>query len=69
MKERPKFIKDAHLIFLDNLRVSGVTNMYGAVSYILRKFRVTEKEASKILLYWMRTFSERAKQREADKET
>ena len=55
---RPDFVEDEHLIFLDDLRDSGVTNMFGAVSHIQEEFFIEEKEARKILCYWMDTFGE-----------
>lgn len=46
-------------IFLDVVRSSGVTNMYGAGSYIEEHFEVSRREAKDYLLMWMKTFSER----------
>ena len=46
--------------FLDNLRESGVTNMFGAVPYLREAFDyLAEDEAREILTSWMRTFSQR----------
>ena len=46
--------------FLDILRESGVTNMYGAGAYIQQRFtNVTENDAQQFLVKWMETFSER----------
>lgn len=45
--------------YLDDLRESGVTNMFGASSYIEDEFGIERKEARDLLLEWMRTFSER----------
>ena len=64
MIEQPGFIEsdeelNKHLEFLDNLRESGVTNMYGAGGYIRDAFDVSRKESSEILAYWMKTFTER----------
>lgn len=60
--ERPEFVTDECLEFLDDLRLSGVTNMFGASPYIEEEFpTVTHDEAVKIVSYWMRTFSERHK--------
>lgn len=60
MMEKPKSLIEDHLIFLDDLRESGVTNMFGARPYLLDKFpKLTEKEALEILSYWMKTFSKR----------
>lgn len=47
-------------IFLDVLRSSGVTNMFGAASYIQEHFKVSKYEAKDFLKEWMRTFSDRA---------
>lgn len=49
----------AYLKYLDNLRESGVTNMYGATPYLQREFGLPEKDARTILRKWMDTFSER----------
>ena len=43
-------------IFLEELRRSGVTNMFGAVPYIEARFGVSRDEASKILVDWMRNY-------------
>lgn len=43
--------------FLDELRESGMTNMYGASPYLEEEFGLGHKEASKVLLQWMRSFS------------
>ena len=45
--DKPEKLNDIHLEFLDNLRNSGITNMYGAGRYITAYFsELTEKEAS-----------------------
>ena len=57
---KPDYLTEEHLLFLDDLRESGVTNMYGAGIYLTDEFQsLSSKEASKILIYWMQTFSER----------
>jgi len=56
---RPEHVTDEHLIYLDELRESGVTNMFGASSYVEEEFSLNHKEASSILIYWMKSFSER----------
>ena len=54
---RPEYVTDEHLEYLDELRVSGVTNMFGARPYPVRHFEMTdEKEAGNILSYWMKSF-------------
>lgn len=59
MSEKPEFCTDEHLVFLDELRESGVTNMFGAGSYVERHFDLPKKEAGEILIYWMKSFEER----------
>ena len=44
--------------YLNALRRSGVTNMYGAGAYLERRFGINRKEAGIILVQWMKTFSE-----------
>ncbi len=50
-------IKQEHLSFLDELRESGVTNMFGAGQYIQKEFNVDKESAKKILLHWMDNFN------------
>ena len=45
--------------FLDVLRASGVTNMYGAGPYVEDHFEVDRRTAGKLLTEWMRTFAAR----------
>lgn len=39
--------------FLDNLRESGVTNMFGAGQYVEEAFSIGKTEARKFLSGWM----------------
>jgi len=57
--EKPKYITEKHLRFLDRLRESGVTNMYGASPYLEKAFSIKREIALEILGYWMKTFKER----------
>ncbi len=57
--EKPGVVTDEHLQFLDELRDSGVTNMYGAVGYVQDEFNIPMVEARAILTYWMESYSER----------
>ena len=59
--ERPEFVTDEHLEYLDALRESGVTNMYGAGAYLKSEYPSLKKEnrATEVLCYWMETFSQR----------
>ena len=43
-------------VFLEKLRRSGITNMFGAVPYIVSAYGVTEKEAFDILMDWMKNY-------------
>lgn len=45
--------------FLDDLRESGKTNMFGAAPYIRRAYGVSFDAARDFLTVWMRTFRER----------
>ena len=56
---KPKFVSDEHLEYLDGLRESGVTNMFGAGSYLSAAFGMSKKNASEVLMYWMETFTQR----------
>lgn len=57
--ERPEIVENEHLEYLDDLRESGKTNMFGAAQYLTGVFRVNRIDAREILGYWMKTFSER----------
>ena len=59
MDERPEFCTDEHLEFLDDLRGSGVTNMFGATPYLQDAFPLDRREAMRVLRYWMGSFAER----------
>lgn len=45
-------------IFLEKLRRSGQTNMFGAIPYIVKEFGCTYDEASDILCNWMATYKQ-----------
>lgn len=62
--KREEFISNKHLEFLDVLRESGITNMFGARTFLMDEYsELKEKEAGIILNYWMSTFKERTKER------
>lgn len=44
--------------YLDDLRASGTTNMFGAAPYLQGEFFLTKSEATNILVKWMKTFEE-----------
>lgn len=56
---RPTECTDDVLKFLDDLRSSGVTNMFGAWQYLESEFMFDRDEASSALSYWMATFGDR----------
>lgn len=45
-----------HSDYLNDLRNSGVTNMFGAGPYLEAHFGITRKEARTILLEWIASF-------------
>jgi hypothetical protein len=55
-QQRPKNVTDEHLDYLDDLRESGATNMFGAGSYVVDEFGVDKIEARGIVRYWMDSF-------------
>lgn len=57
--DKPTGMKDSHLEYLDQLRKSGRTNMWGAVPYMEDELGLDKKLAGKIHSYWMNTFEER----------
>ena len=54
--KRPLIVTAAHLRYLDNLRESGVTNMWGASTYLVNAFNLSQSNAQKVLFYWMESF-------------
>lgn len=58
---RPAAATDECLEYLDTLRDSGATNMFGAGPFLEAKFGFSRREAREALLYWMKTYSERHK--------
>jgi len=43
-------------IYLENLRKSGITNMFGASPYLADAFGLERKDAQRILADWMRNY-------------
>ena len=56
---------DEYFDYLDNLRESGVTNMFGAAAYLSRDFDLAPEDAQRILVYWMETFESRSSARQS----
>lgn len=51
----PAYVPERYLEYLDRLRESGVTNMWGAVPYLQSAFAdLTDRDQTRdILLYWV----------------
>lgn len=47
-----------HYLFLENLRRSGIINMFGAVPYLMDQFNIDKNLATIILSNWMNNYSE-----------
>lgn len=47
--------------FLNLLRNTGATNMFGATPYIMQEFDIPKQEASNLLVLWMDNFNEEGK--------
>jgi hypothetical protein len=58
-KIRPEFT------YLNRLRESGATNMFGAGAYLEDEFDLDRREAKKILLEWMQWVEENPENRDA----
>jgi hypothetical protein len=50
--------------YLNDLRESGVTNMFGAGAYLEDEFGLDSEEAKNILVAWMSSFNEESKDEE-----
>ena len=46
----------AMFAYLDDLRESGVTNMFGATPYLQEEFDLNKKDAGDVLVAWMNGF-------------
>lgn len=45
-----------YYVYLEDLRQSGVTNMFGAAPYLQEEFDLNRKEAREILANWMTNY-------------
>ena len=45
--------------YLNALRDSGVTNMFGAGAYLQRDFGISRQKAMDILIEWMKSYNKR----------
>lgn len=53
----PSAWREEHRTYLNELRESGVTNMFGAGPYLEDAFSLDKRDAQKVLLHWMATFT------------
>ena len=51
--------REMYFDYLDQLRESGITNMFGASPYLQEAFNLNRYEAKDVVLEWMQTFSAR----------
>jgi len=49
---------EKYFSYLNVLRDSGVTNMFGASPYLQNEFGLSKSEAKKVLAAWMNSFKE-----------
>ena len=47
---------DEYFSYLEDLRDSGITNMFGAAPYLQDSFGLTKDEARKVLVRWMESY-------------
>ena len=44
--------------YLERLRQSGVTNMFGACPYLERRFKISHRDASDVLSTWLQHYAD-----------
>ena len=60
--DRPEVVEDKHLKYLDELRTSGKTSMYGSTSFIRSDFDLSPEDSRIIVKFWMDSYFERMKE-------
>lgn len=67
-KEAKMKYEEKYYLYLDDLRKSGVANMFGARPFLRSKFReLSDPKASKVLADWIATFAARHPKKEEAK--
>ena len=56
MEEVSEVSEDTMFTYLEGLRQSGVTNMFGAGPYLEREFNLNRHEAKEVLMSWMKSY-------------
>ena len=51
-----------YYLYLEELRQSGITNMYGAAPYLAEEFNLKIRDAREILCNWMNNYEEISKE-------
>jgi len=59
MSNKPEGMTQEHFEYLDDLRDSGRTNMFGAAAYLEDEMDVPRMDARKFVVHWMETFESR----------
>ena len=52
-----KFSKNEVFLYLEELRESGETNMFGAVPYLQERFQMHYEDAKDMLSLWMKSYN------------
>lgn len=65
-KRKTTTLEKTAFIFLNDLRDSGVTNMFGATPYLEDKFQTNKEVARALLLAWMNVFDPEGEYEEID---
>ena len=52
-------VQQKHFEYLDDLRASGETNMFGSPAYLQRTFALKENESYEVFEAWANTFEDR----------
>ena len=52
-------MKEEYYSYLDALRESGVTNMFGAGQYLMEAFNLSKTGARMVLMAWMEQFNKK----------
>ena len=50
-------VNNEYWIYLEKLRRSGVTNMFGAAPYLMDEFELEYNDARDILIDWMKNYN------------
>ena len=57
--------REMYFEYLDQLRESGITNMFGAPMYLVDEFGISKYDARAITQEWMETFAQREESKRA----